>query len=352
MNASQPLSIVPGAQVPLSDLVALVAAQAARLAALDPRLDGILHRPSEIEAVLTRQLDQVPLVLLDQHGRVRGYAVPDVWELAEHSLLHAFLTPRNGIACSLTLPPANDPAAPMAVKTMLTSLSTDWHAAHNRTTGDLMRWPACDTAWLQPILERQGFMLDSICAFRPQSVPLPVQLSEAASIELREAVPADEEALVQLFVEELRVHERSVPCARVSPAAIAGFRQKLARLWQGGRFDEGAPLVLVAAREQQVVGMAECMLLRVELHEEPGWTPPGNYGCLDNVCVAPTARGLGIGAQLTRAALALFAVRSDLNGSLLWYSPDNRFAADFWTRRGFLPLWSTYQRIHPVFQKA
>jgi len=351
MNAAQPLSIVPATRVPLSELVALMAAQAVRLVSLDPRLDGILYGPSEIEAVLSRQLnqpDRVPLGLLDQHGRVRGYALPDVWELAEHSPLHAFLTPRNGIACSLTLPPANDPAAPMAVKTMLTALSTDWHATRNRITGDLIRWPACDTAWLQPTLEQQGFVLDSICAFRPQSTPLPTQSSEAASIELREASPADEEALVQLFVEELKVHEQCVPCARVSPAAIAGFRQKLARLWQGGRLDEGAPLVLVAAKEQQVVGMAECMLLHVERYEEPGWTPPGNYGCLDNVCVAPTARGLGVGAQLARAALALFAARSDLNGSLLWYSPDNRFAADFWTRRGFHPLWSTYQRIHLV----
>jgi ribosomal protein S18 acetylase RimI-like enzyme len=349
MGASQSLSIVPATQVPLSDLVALVVAQASRLVALDPRLDGILHTPSAVEATLVcqlRQADRVPIALQDHYGRVRGYGLPNVWELAEHSLLHAFLTPRNGIARSLTLPPASDPDAAEVVATMLTALTIDWRNTQSRTTGDLIRWPMCDAAWLRPILEVHEFVLDSICAFRPQQAPLPMPSSEAASIELREASPADEEALVRLFEEELRVHEQCVPCARVSPAAICGFRQKLARLWQGGRLDDGAPLVLVATREQQVVGMAECVLLDVDHNEEPGWTPPGRYGCLDNVCVAPTARGQGIGAYLTRAALAIFASQPSLDGSLLWYSPDNRFAADFWTRRGFLPLWATYQRIH------
>jgi ribosomal protein S18 acetylase RimI-like enzyme len=348
------LSIVPATQVPLHDLAAFVVAQASRLVALDSRLDGILHTPSAVKDVLGFQLhqtDRVPIALQDRHGRVRGYGLPDVWELTEYSLLHAFLTPRNGIARTLTLPPASDPNAAEAAATMLTALTTDWHNTQSRTTGDLFRWPVRDAAWLHPILEEHGFLLDSICAFRPQQAPIPAPSSESASIELREASPADEEALVRLFEEELRVHEQCVPCARVSLAAICGFRQKLAQLWQGGRLDDGAPLVLVATREQQVVGMAECVLLDVDHNEEPGWTPPGRYGCLDNVCVAAAARGQGIGAHLTRAALALFSLQSSLNGSLLWYSPDNRFAADFWTRRGFLPLWATYQRLCIPFLK-
>jgi GNAT superfamily N-acetyltransferase len=345
------LSIVPATQVSLCDLVELVMAQASRLVALDPHLKGILHEPSAVEAVLTSQLRQpaqTPIALLDRDGRVRGYGQPDMWELSEYSLLYAFLTSRNGIVRSFTLPAPSDPDATEVVTAMLTALSTDWHAAHRSTTGDLIRWPARDVAWLHPILEQHGFLLDSICAFRPPPAFPPMKSAEAASIELREATPADEEALVQLFEEELRVHEQCVPCARVSSAAICGFRQKLARLWQGGSFADGAPLVLVATRERQVVGMAECVLLRVELNEEPGWTPPGNYGCLDNVCVAAAVRGQGVGALLTQAALALFAAQPSLNGTLLWYSPDNRFAADFWTRRGFLPLWTTYQRLYSI----
>src|SRR6266700_1003988 len=49
-----------------------------------------------------------PLVALDAKGHVRGYVKPDVWPLSSSSILLAFLTERNGIARSLTLPNLDD----------------------------------------------------------------------------------------------------------------------------------------------------------------------------------------------------------------------------------------------------
>jgi GNAT superfamily N-acetyltransferase len=228
---------------------------------------------------------------------------------------------------------------------LLSALTTWWQQANS--TGDLIRWPACDTGWLHPLLvEQRGFVLDSICALRSGHASLLASSPEIAGLLLREAIAGDEVALVQLFEEELRVHADTVPCARVSLAAIEDFRHKLARRWHGGTFEEGAPLVLVAEVEGQVVGMAECMLRYVDANEEPGWIPPGRYGLLDNVCVSAHARGRGIGTCLTHETLARFAALPALKGTLLWYSPANRLAADFWPRFGFVPLWTTYQRLH------
>lgn len=345
MTTSESFSIVPATRVPMSSLIALVQAQASRLQAVDPRLPAV-PSASWIEAMLLVQQEQdqpVPLVALDPAGQVRGYVAPALWTLPPQSLLHAFLTERNGIARSLTILSAPD--ASRVAAALLSALMIWWQQAD--CTGDLIRWPTRDAGWLHPLLvEERGFVLDSICAFRSGHAPSLASFPEIAGLLLREATVSDEEVLVQLFEEELRVHADTVPCARVSLAAIEGFRRKLARRWHGGTYEDGAPLVLVAEVEGHVVGMAECMQMYVDANEEPGWTPPGRYGCLDNVCVSAHARGLGIGTRLTQAALAHFASLPALKGTLLWYSPANRLAADFWPRFGFVPLWTTYQRLH------
>src|SRR2546421_6582386 len=89
-------------------VVDLVIAQQARQHAGDPRL-GAARSRAQIEATLVERHEsgEQPLVALDTHGRVRGYARASVWELSESSMLRAFLSARNGVAQDLTLP---DPA--------------------------------------------------------------------------------------------------------------------------------------------------------------------------------------------------------------------------------------------------
>jgi len=218
-----------------------------------------------------------------------------------------------------------------------------WWQDHT-TTGDLIRWPSADR-WLVARLAAHGFRLDSVCALLgPQDS---WHHDPPSGVVTRPARPTDEEALVELFEEELRYHEQYTPFVRSHPAVLAAFRRKLACLWAGERMEEGAPLVLVAQRGIEVIGMAETTLLSIASDEEPGFTPPGRYGCIDNVSVRADLRGQGVGHLLVQAVYDAFAtLHLDLDGWLLWYNPDNPEAGRFWPRRGFVPLWTTYQRLH------
>lgn len=345
MMESHPFLVVPSSPIFHDKIARLQQEQEARLHARDPylRLDRSLSWFHVLLQVQEAQEQCPPLLVLDSDDQVRAYAVPGVWELSEDSVLHAFLTEKNGIARSLTLPNPAVPGARAIVSDLLSALSHHWQRA--QSTGDLIRWPSRDVDWVAPILKAHGFLEDSVCAFRPLDAPPIALLPVVSSLQLREAQPADKTALVRLFEEELRVHAQCTPFARVSPTAIEGFRRKVARRFHGGTLEDGAPLVLVAAIDGEVVGMAECTLLRVDPDAEPGFTPPGRYGCLDNVCVAEAVRGQGVGAKLTRAALAALGTLPSLKGYLLWYSPGNPLASRFWPRFGFVPLWTTFQRL-------
>jgi GNAT superfamily N-acetyltransferase len=338
-----PITVTPMREEQLPAIVDLICAQQGRHYRLDPRLRGACSR-AHIEATLLRlrPTHGAPLVALDREGRVRGYAQPDIWELEEQSLLHAFLSPKNGIARQFTLPDPSEPDAPEVAASLLRALSEAWHV--HGATGDLMRWPAADRR-IEPQLLAQGFRLDSVCAVREAYVK--GRATVALPLSIRPAQAADEERLVALFEEELRAHEPYTPFVRSSPAVLASFRRKLARLFAGERVEEGAPSVLVAERDGSVVAMVHCTLVEIAPDEEPGLTPPGLYGCIDNLSVRAISRGQGIGRELVYAVFEAFtAAGLALDGYLLWYNPDNPLAGAFWPRLGFVPLWTTYQRLH------
>jgi GNAT superfamily N-acetyltransferase len=338
-----PITVMPMREDQFPAVIDLIRAQQARHYRHDPCLRGVRSR-SQIEAALISRLTEgeTPLVALDAEGRVRGSACPGVWELAEGSSLHAFLSPRNGIVHDLALPDPSEPDAQAIVTALLSALSEQWQA--RRTTGDLFRWPGSDR-WIEPLLFAQGFRLDSVCALRALSPRL--NSNVPSGLLIRAARPAEEERLVALFEEELHTHEPYTPFVRSSPAVLSAFRGKLARLWEGQRLEEGTPLVLVAGQVGELVAMLQATLVEITPDEEPGFTPPGLYGCIDNLSVSESARGQGIGRALVQAAFAAFAATGlPLDGALLWYNPDNPLADAFWSRLGFVPLWTTYQRHH------
>jgi len=336
------ITTVSAEQLPA--VVALLLAQEARQWAHDPRL-RTAHSHERVATALARSCEQA-LVASDARGRARGYVRPSVWQLAETSILRAFLSARNGVAQQLILPDPRDPDAQAVLAALLAALSLWWK--EQGTTGDLVRWPSTDS-WIEPFLTTQGFRLDSVCAARGSSVP--ARRSPPPGIVTRQAWPADEQALLRLFEEELQHHERFTPFVRRSPAALTAFRRKLARRWAGASLEQDAPLVLVAERGSKVIGMAETTLLDIGPDNEPGFTPPGRYGCIDNVCVQEPWRGQGIGQLLVQTVYDAFAARSlPLDGWLLWYNPDNPQAARFWPQQGFVPLWTTYQRLHPLIE--
>jgi GNAT superfamily N-acetyltransferase len=325
----------------LSEIVDLIIAQQTRQRTLDPRLPHV-----QMRAHLHEGSHQEALVALDEEGHVRGYGQPAVWEIKPTSILRAFLTARNGIVRTLTLPHPADEDAGAVATALLSAFSTFWQ--HARTSGDLVRWPSTD-GWVEAALTAQGLRLDSICALRSLEPLLAVRPTPGSQQRVRMARPDDEDSLVELFHEELQFHERSLPFVRSSPEVLATFRHKLRRMWEGDALDvleAGAPVVLVVEYNKAVVAMAENTLLIVAPGDEPGYTSAGCYWCLDNVSVREALHGQGIGRLLMQG---VEDVREELglllDGSILWYNPDNPKAARFWTGLGFQPLWTTYQRL-------
>ncbi len=342
------MTITPATSAMLPAIARLLRVQGIR----QHRQDSRLYTPSPMatSAALNTALTQPgahasrPLVALDAQGQVRGYVEPSLWELSAHSPLLAFLTQRNGTAQQIIVPAPEEPEVSAVVTALLTALTHCWR--WESVTADLIRWPSSD-AWLASLLTAHGFRLDSMCALAPISLPLAALRPVDGMRLIRQAHPDDEAVLVALFTEEVRVHEPVVPSARLRPGALAGFRAKLHQLWSGGTLEDGTPLVLVCEDERQVVGMAEVSLLTVSAGDEPGFTQPGCYGCLDNVSVHEGMRGKGIGRQLVQAVFTAFAARSlALDGYVLWYNPDNVQAGRFWPFMSFRPLWTTYQRLH------
>jgi GNAT superfamily N-acetyltransferase len=342
------ITIRPMRDEHLDALSGLLHAQKVRQYTLDPRLvEAGTQQQSLASLAHQPRGSEHALVALDAHGRVRGCAIPDIWELSESSILCAFLSARNGVARLLALPdPAEEEAAAVAMA-LLTALSEVWQRLG--TTGEIVRWPSADSYWFEPILIAQGFQLDSICALRSLSPLAEATHISSPGLVTRHALPTDEEVLVALLEEELRYHERFTPFVCSSPAVLTSFRRKLAQLWSGASLEEGAPLILVVEQAGEVGAMAENTLLVLGPDDEPGFTPPGRYGCIDNVCVREERRGQGIGRLLVQAIFDAFAATElQIDRYILWYNPDNPQAGRFWPYMGFVPLWTTYQRLHAV----
>jgi GNAT superfamily N-acetyltransferase len=304
------------------------------------------HPFASIEA-LTKEPSLI--VAVDADGRLRGAVQPAIWQIKRDSILRAFLASRNGIARHLILPDSQEIDAPAVVAALLEALTDFWQ--HQDTDADLLRWPAQET-WLLSLIAEHRFQLDSVCAFRALDAFFSEVPVAPTGFYFRIAQPADEAALLRLFHEELLFHERSTPFVRSSQAVLQAFQHKLKQLWEGKSFEDGAPLIVVAQQGDTLVAMAENTLLTVSEEDDPGFTPPGRYWCLDNVSVLEPFHHQGIGSVLVQTIESIrLTLDLDLRGYVLWYNPDNTTAGRFWTRLGFVPLWTTYQRRH-VWEEA
>jgi GNAT superfamily N-acetyltransferase len=68
------------------------------------------------------------------------------------------------------------------------------------------------------------------------------------------------------------------------------------------------PLVLVAHEAESpshIVGMLLAEPLHVGAEDGPGLSRPGDYVCLDHLCVTERARGQGFGRVLTQMAMVM-----------------------------------------------
>ncbi len=325
----------------IPEVIDLIAAQEQRLHRLDPRL-RVAHSHEQIAVVLEQHLrtGEKPLVALNEQGQVKGYAQPSIWRLPPESELLAFFTSTNGTMSHLILPPPNEEDTDAIMPALLIALTDCWQA--QGTMSDVLRWPSCDY-WFEPLLKAVGFMVDSDLAYHPPQSLISARRPASPLLQTRLARRDDEEALVELFEEELRFHQPYTPFVHVSPSVISAFRSRLARLWVGETLADGAPQVVVVEQGNRVVAMAENDLLFIKHSEEPDILPTGCYGHLNNVSVRKDMRGQGVGHTLVQAVFDLFApIR--LDGYLLYFNPDNPLAHSFWSHLGFLPVLRTYQR--------
>ena len=326
-------------------LIALALAQEARHQInSSQRLSA--HAPESFEALAK---DASLIVSVDADGRLRGAVQPAIWQIKRDSILRAFLASRNGVARHLILPDPQEADAPAVIESLLEALTDFWQ--HQDTDADLLRWPAQEI-WLHSLIGEHGFQLDSVCALRALDAFFTEIPVAPTGLSFRIAQPSDEAALLRLFHEELLFHERSTPFVRSRPSVIQAFGCKLEQCWRGENFEDGAPLIVVAEQDEKLVAMAESTLITFGEGDEPGFTPPGSYWCIDNVSVLEAFHHQGIGRVLVQTMERMrLTLGLDLQGYLLWYNPDNTTAERFWTRLGFTPLWTTFQRRH-VWEEA
>jgi GNAT superfamily N-acetyltransferase len=337
--------VVPVTNEQVIAISELMIAQQRRWSELDPRLDDV-SSVDQVAAMLMQQRSAggaPPLMVLDAHGRVRGYAHASVWSIPPEDSMLAFFTARNGAVDGLALPDPADADALAVADALLLALMRQWHDV--QTLGDMFRWPCCDL-WLEDLLQERGFILDSDLATRAATRLQPSTHTVSPHLYARMARPADEEALVELFTEELLFHEPYTPFVRMSPGAEHAFRARLALLWAGKSPEEDAPIVVVVERDGALVAMSENGLSLVEDDESPSFVPRGRYGYLNNVSVSRDFRGEGVGRLLVQATFDAFAAKS-VEGYYLWYNPANPLSGPFWQHMGFQPLWRTYQHRHP-----
>jgi hypothetical protein len=125
---------------------------------------AVLHLIPGLEERLLQQLSQRPLVAINEHEVLRGYVLPAVWPLTEQSILHAFLTSRNGIASSLALPNPGDEDSHAVEEALLQALGAYWRSQD--TYADLIRWPSHDIGY-DPSSRRRAFSSIVYAHFAP-----------------------------------------------------------------------------------------------------------------------------------------------------------------------------------------
>ncbi|GER92218.1 hypothetical protein KDW_63800 [Dictyobacter vulcani] len=342
---SQQILVTSVTDARISAIIDLVWAQGQRWHQLDSRLNAISSK-EQIASMIQhhRSQEQLPLVAVDTQNRVRAYVHPAIWQLDPEDGLRAFFSDRNGLARYLTLPDPDDADAFLVVSTLFAELTQRRNG--QRIRGEIVYWPSCDL-WLDKLLHKQGYLLDSELAYQrfPIKISEPPHSYSGTNMQSRLACRDDEDVLAALFTEELVFHEPYTPFVHMNPAVEQAFRDRLSLLWAGKSLEEGAPLVVVIELDGRVVAMSESDLYIVNEDEKDAsyLLPAGRYCHINNMGVCQELRGQGIGHMLVKATVDLFEPMN-LDGSILWFNPDNPLSSRFWPRLGFQPLWRTYQR--------
>jgi GNAT superfamily N-acetyltransferase len=282
-------------------VAALLAATADRVAAAEPRI----------------RLDREPgpgpaLVAVGPDGTVHGHVRPEPHEAAPDERLYA---PDRSAVWAAAAVDGPDPAVALAAAIRSGGFGVE---------ADGVLWPAADSAaadwWAAAGLEPAGHY-----CLRP---PDPLTGALPAGVTARPAGPADADALVDLHREAIAFQARASPYVRLLPEGLEAFRTRLR---------DGTSTSTVLETGGRLI--AVCEWWPVDAAGPP--LPPGRYVYLNSVGVTAGARTGGLGRALVAAAVD--AAGPDLDGSTLWFSPQNPIASRVWPHLGWRPYWTSWE---------
>jgi GNAT superfamily N-acetyltransferase len=202
-------------------------------------------------------------------------------------------------------------------------------------TAAMITWPARDVSGVNTLL-RHGLQPITVIAVRPaRPEPAAPGPTGDESLVIREAGPADLDAVTELEMAVIR-YDAHFGMAILRPATEALVRAETqaalaarpARAW-------------LAERDGEPIG-----LIHVQPPEQSGWiagmTRAGLTAYLPTLFVRPGQRGGGVGTALVRHLHAELDARR-VDTTLLHYEQLNPLSGPFWNRMGYRPLWTGWE---------
>jgi GNAT superfamily N-acetyltransferase len=223
------------------------------------------------------------------------------------------------------------------------------HLAALPGTGDadtaaVVNWPSRDVDGIAALLRHGLDPLEVLAArTRPRRPPAgPPAEPRGGGVprgggpyRIRRAAPADTEVVARLGLEIIRFDSRFGNVGE-RPGTLAALRHEAAGLLAGP-----APWTWLAEHDGEAVAM-----LAAQRPEAAGWVAPmtglAPAAYLMLMFVRPGERGTGVAGALVDE----FHRAADTAGvavTLLHYAQLNPLSVPFWSRRGYRPLWTTWQ---------
>ncbi|PRX46710.1 acetyltransferase (GNAT) family protein [Prauserella shujinwangii] len=191
--------------------------------------------------------------------------------------------------------------------------------------------PSRDLAAGRVLLDA-GLLPSTVLGVRPAGDTQDIHDTEdTGGVTIRRASTADVAGLVELWLAELRYSALAGPGV-LRPGAAGLVGAELRRAVRAGE------PVWLAESAGMPVGLAVCG----RPAPDPARLPPGSWGRVGTVSVAPGVRGTGIGRALMAVAHRDL-LAPGARGTYLFYSPHNALASVFWHRQGYRPLWTTWE---------
>jgi GNAT superfamily N-acetyltransferase len=279
-----------------------------------------------------------PLVVNGENGRIAGLGVCVHQHVPPQSLNQTW-----GAADRFTLVPRL-PGQEIAVTAgQLLAAWRDHLAGIGATRGPdtsaSVVWPSLDIGGVGALL-RHGLQPLTVIAARIRPNGPPPAPRRAYGVTIREAVPADEEQVLDLELRLIRydLHFGGPVWRQATPRLV---REEVHGSLERGALDHRATWTWLAERNGRAVG-----LLVAQPPQEAGWiagmTSRSPAAYLQTMFVDGQERGTGIGAALVRNLHA----RLDGMGvavTLLHHSQVNPLSAPFWYRMGYRPLWTSWE---------